>query len=562
FWSAPFAYAIPKFTAALDRDTTSVGESVTLSLTFEGGAPATLPNIPTTSTLKIQHVGESSEMSIVNGQASSAVTHSYLLTPMTVGEFVIPALKVEIAGTRVTSPPLKLKVTAAPENSPTENKEAFLKLVGPKKEIYLGEIMPIELRLYFQNVRNVSLPQIPSDGLMVGNMPEKPEQTRVQMSGMTYNLAIFRLPISAPKIGTFSLGPATCSLTLLSGPRDFFGNFSQGRNITLFSESNIVQVLPLPEKDKPSTFKGAIGNFSLSLNASPTTVGVGDPITVKIQIKGRGSLDSLRLPEQISWREFKIYSPSSKIETTDPLGLEGAKNFELVVSPQNAGIKELPPFSFSFFDSEKKTYRTITHPAIPLTVRASAATPQPTVISPAQKPNENPAPPQEIFHIKPQLGIVSAVRPPLLQQPWFLILSSFAPLLWIGSGMRRQQKEKLASNPKLRRHREVVRIVEKGVQTLRRVASENKTEEFFALVFRLLQEQIGERLDLSATSITESILEEELKPRGLNPATLTSLHELFQSCNQARYAPQRTSQELAAYIPKVQSAIDDLKKLK
>ncbi|MDQ6632687.1 MAG: BatD family protein, partial [Verrucomicrobiota bacterium] len=506
--------------------------------------------------------GESSQTSTINGQTSWAVTHSYLLTPMTVGEFVIPALKVEIAGTRLTSPPLKLKVTAAPENSSAENKEAFLKLIGPKKEIYLGEVMPIELRLYFQNVRNVSLPQIPSDGLMVGNMPEKPEQTRVQMGGMIYNLAIFRLPVSAPKIGTFTLGPAACSLTLLSGARDFFGNFSQGRNITLISGSNIVQVLPLPEKDKPPTFQGAIGNFSLSLNASPTTVAVGDPITVKIQIKGRGSLDLLRLPEQISWREFKIYSPSSKIETTDPLGLEGAKNFELVISPQNAGIKELPPFSFSFFDSEKKTYRTVTHPAIPLTVRASAATPQPTVISTTQKPNENTATAQEILHIKPQLGAVSAWRPPLIQQPLFLILSSIAPLFWIGSTIIRKQKEKLANNPKLRRHREVARIVEKGLQDLRRLAAENKTEEFFALVFRLLQEKIGERLDLPAASITESILEDELKPRGLNPATLASLHELFQNCNQARYAPQRTSQELAAYIPQVQSAMSDLKKLK
>ena len=40
------------------------------------------------------------------------------------------------------------------------------------------------------------------------------------------------------------------------------------------------------------------------------------------------------------------------------------------------------------------------------------------------------------------------------------------------------------------------------------------------------------------------------------------LRELFQTCNQARYAPQSTHQELLSLIPKVETAIEDLKKLK
>jgi len=40
-------------------------------------------------------------------------------------------------------------------------------------------------------------------------------------------------------------------------------------------------------------------------------------------------------------------------------------------------------------------------------------------------------------------------------------------------------------------------------------------EAFFATLFRLLQEQLGERLELPASSITEAVIEEHLRPRGV-----------------------------------------------
>ena len=75
---------------------------------------------------------------------------------------------------------------------------------------------------------------------------------------------------------------------------------------------------------------------------------------------------------------------------------------------------------------------------------------------------------------------------------------------------------------------------------------------------RLLQERLGERLDCPATAITEAVIDEKLRPRGVPDSTLEELHELFQACNLARYAPVRSSQELAAVIPKLESALRKL----
>jgi len=85
---------------------------------------------------------------------------------------------------------------------------------------------------------------------------------------------------------------------------------------------------------------------------------------------------------------------------------------------------------------------------------------------------------------------------------------------------------------------------------------------FFATLFRLLQEQLGERLDLPATAITEAVIEEHLRPRAVPTTTLAPLQELFQTCNLARYAPIKTSQELAAIIPRLESVLQELQGVK
>ena len=75
-----------------------------------------------------------------------------------------------------------------------------------------------------------------------------------------------------------------------------------------------------------------------------------------------------------------------------------------------------------------------------------------------------------------------------------------------------------------------------------------------------MQEQIGERLDLPASAITEAIVDERLKPAGLADPTCAALHELFQTCNVARYAPVQTSQELAALVPRLEAVIQELRR--
>ena len=62
--------------------------------------------------------------------------------------------------------------------------------------------------------------------------------------------------------------------------------------------------------------------------------------------------------------------------------------------------------------------------------------------------------------------------------------------------------------------------------------------------------------------MTEAVIEERLKPRGVAETVITPLAELFQTCNLARYAPIKSSQELAALIPRLEAVLRDLQGLK
>jgi hypothetical protein len=296
----------------------------------------------------------------------------------------------------------------------------------------------------------------------------------------------------------------------------------------------------------------------MNFAAAPTDLTAGDPITVKVAITGRGALDTLTLPAQPAWREFKTYPPTAKLQLTDQLGLAGTKNFELVVVPQNPELRALPPFEFSYFDPEKKSYATLKQPAVALTVHAGANAAAPTLAGVKAEP---PAPRHELAPIRLELGRVMTRGTRSFTRTGAWTFAGLSMLAYVGLFVRRKQTESLANNPRLRRQRAVAASLASGFDDLRTFAAGKNSEKFFATLFRLVQEQLGERLDVPTAAITESVIEEKLRPRGVPPPALERLHELFQACNLARFAPIKSSHELEAFIPKLEASLTELREV-
>jgi BatD DUF11 like domain len=565
------------FTASLDRDTITLGEQATLSLAIEGSQS---PHVPTPGVpgLEITQTGTSQNVSFVNGAMSSTFTITFSVAARQPGEFTIPSLTAEVNGQSFATEPIKLTVlkasapTAAVVNSGSE--VAFLKFNFPDQKIYVGQSVVGRLELYLrndvQNFGDFQLTGSPTDGFRAGKTTELQNQRRrAQVGNHIYTVIPLAVPLTTVRTGPLTLGPFTATAVVVLPSRDQGGDpffrqfFNQGeqKQVSLASEPVTVESLPLPGTDKPANFTDAVGDFTMTATAGPTNLTVGDPITVRVQISGRGALDSVTLPSQDAWRDFKTYPPTTKLETSDQFGFQGTKTFEQIVSPLNSDVHELPPLSFSFFNPGDGQYHTLTQPAVPLVVKAAGVSPMPALAANATPATENPVA-QDILPIHENLGTLETRTVPLIVQPKFLALQSLPVLAFLGAFIWRKRTDSLANNPRLRRQRAVAQLVRDGTNDLKKFAAENQSDAFFATLFRLLQEQLGERLDCPASAITENVIEEHPVLRGVPEATLAGLRELFQLCNQARYAPVRGSAELKSAAEKFAQAVSSLQEVK
>src|SRR5207244_11392551 len=75
-----------------------------------------------------------------------------------------------------------------------------------------------------------------------------------------------------------------------------FGGLMEQHEINVKSDPVSLEVKALPA-GAPLTFSGAVGSFSMTAEANPKRVQIGDAITIKAAISGRGNFDRLHAPE-------------------------------------------------------------------------------------------------------------------------------------------------------------------------------------------------------------------------------------------------------------------------
>ena len=557
---ATFSASAATVQVSLDRDAISVSETATLTLTLEGATPRSNPNFQAPVGLKILPSGQSTSVSFINGRQSMQLSLTYTVEALREGNYAIPSTEFATDAGNLRTRPLALKVSkaSAPDLA---NAQAYLQLVPRKKEVFLGESLPLEIQLYVEEGRLQQAPQLIGEGFTFSRLGDQPAQTRTRINNRAINLVTFRAVARAVKSGSQTIGPVSLQMELPTpGARsDFFG-FRATRSVRVTAEPVTVQVLPLPP-GAPADYTGAVGSYQMQYSAGPRAVTTGDPITLKIQITGNGMIDGLSLPKLDGWKGFKFYPPNARTELTDPMETSGTRFFEQVVVPQTPEIQSLPAFTWSYFDPETKSYQTLKGDAISLQVAASAAPNAPTPTLATNGISGAATPTAGLLHIRPQLGLVTPFPTPLWQSPWLLGLQVLPIGLWGKLRLRRWQNERLERNPRLKRRSEAERQVSQGLQELRKLASEGKSDAFFATLTRVLRCQIGERLDVPESALTESVVEERLKPHGLSDQDAVHLEELFHLHNQFRYAAQTTSAQLEELVPRVEQTLQALKSL-
>jgi hypothetical protein len=468
--------AEPRVRGSLSSPTVGLGESVDYELTIEGAEAPQNPPVPNVDGLEVRGTSQSSQLSIVNSNVSRRVTITYTLVPKREGKFTIPEMEVVVDGRRLKTQPVELNVTPG-EAMNDAGDLAFAKVWLEKKSLYIGEVASIEVRLYLDAGARWEMrgnPVLNADGFTTQPLG-KPVQRQVQLAGKTYHLVSFNTVITPGKAGKLNLGPVPVTLLVSkpgrSQPRfDIFGQgFGQAQEMTVNAPAIEIDVKPLPVEGRPKDFSGAIGKFEFGATGSPERVKIGEPVSMKLTIKGHGNFDRIGQPALANPDGWTTYTAKQQFDGGENGGTVGVKTFELPVTPT---VKKttMPVFAFSFFDPAVGKYVTLNNAAAPLTVEGeplvAPKAPAPSVAIPAAEPKVEPKAPavQDILANLPELGAVSAGFGPRMS-PVMLFGTMFAPLpliLAVMAWRARRRDGKAARLAALRKERSALLARAKG----------------------------------------------------------------------------------------------------
>lgn len=143
-------------------------------------------------------------------------------------------------------------------------------------------------------------------------------------------------------------------------------------SLTIRTEPVTISVKALPIG--PDGFKGAVGNYQLSVMMDRDSCRTGEATVLRLKISGSGNLPVINAPV-IDWpKGVESFEPKVK-EDYDPLSvpLSGEKTFEYSFVPVHEGDLVIPPISFTYFDPTAKQYRGLNNPSFTVQVRKGSS---------------------------------------------------------------------------------------------------------------------------------------------------------------------------------------------
>ena len=566
----------PSITAVLSNSEVAVGDTVQLQIRVKGSG-AKPPAEIAVDGLEIHQTGTEQRVEVNNFNFTQTLTYNYTVLPMKAGKFKIPPQTVQVGGNTLRTPELVLNVTdsggrsaqsnpsSARQSTTDPRKIGFIELLVPKRQAYLGEIIPVEIKVCLNprvRFQQIEPPEINAQGLTMQKF-DKSTRNVETINGATYDVSTFKTALTPARTGKFEIPALESKAVALLTRRDssnknprrprspfdmfnidpfddpLFGDLQllEPQQITLRSEPATLEVKALPP-NAPPNFSGAVGNFTLTTEANPKRVQVGDPITVKSTIAGRGNFDRVNAPFVEDERGWHKYPPSAKFQKDDDVGISGTKTFEMVLSP-NEKKQTVPPLAFSYFDPIKEQYVTLRSdpiavqvegnalpPAASSAVATASAQPSPAAPGPATPATTKP---QDILY---QLTDFGRAQPftPLYARPVFWTAQLVPLFVLLGLAGWKVRQAKIGN----REAQRVAALHQEATDLMRRLRRDDASpQEYFSQASRAVQVKTALVRNVDPNVVD---VEAAVNAFGLGETERAQLRRLFARSDEVRYS--------------------------
>ena len=391
------------------------GESFQVQYILQEGDKSNLVKPPAFANFRFV-AGPNSYMgsvSTVNG-VKSLHNSVYTLEAGRPGKFIIPGATTTFNGKTIRSNDVMIWVISKREaaiffdrkneNSdyflrPGENvyekirQNLFVKVIVDKKNCYVGEAVLATFKLYSRLESKSDIVKNPGlYGFTVYDMVSLGDKqvTTEKFNGKIFDVhTIRKMQLYPLQAGLFTVDAmeiknkvefsrsAVTKKTEQEITEGLLGNNdnempAEGKEVFethIHTEPVLINVKAVPEKSKPLNFNGAAGNFTISCFSSKNKLKKNEEGFLEIKVSGKGNFIQLSAPA-IQWPEgmegFEPMVKDSLDKTTSPL--TGSRTFRYPFVSSMAAVYLIPALSFSYFNTDSGGYKTITAPAVQVSV--------------------------------------------------------------------------------------------------------------------------------------------------------------------------------------------------
>lgn len=548
-----------KFEALTDRDTYGLNERFQLvfSINNEGDnfQPPKIPNFKVEG--PIINKGYEDETQFINGRTTYKrkifTKLIFFLTPTKKGTFTIGPASIEYDGAVYKSQPIKIKITdpiqmpSYPGQNPRQQNYNFgegIHLVGElsTKNPYVNEPVTVVYKLYFpynssvSNFRNFQAPKYEDFWSQYIDIKQLRAE-KGKFNGKDYSMVVLRKVILYPlEAGAKKIEPFKIDIDaeVPTGRSDFFGRLEMtALEKSLSTGIQTINVKPLPEKDKPAGFTGAVGKFDFKVTPSKTNLKAGESLDLEVSVSGKGNLKLFTLPKPIVPSALEMYDPAHNENVQTPVtGMVGKISDKYTIIPQFKGKYTIKPIAFSYYDLASKSYKTITSKEIIIDVAEGDG----TVVSNKENANKQAIQKKEVFQYnKLKTEFVSTAQEDFLGSGLFYGLL-IAPLVLIPAViLLRKQKEAKDADAFGNRVRRNNKLVKKYLLEAKKQMG-NKVP-FYMAMEKALHNFLKAKLHIETVEMSKDNIIELLQQRNASETSINQFMELMNDCEFARYAP-------------------------
>ncbi len=534
-----------------------VGESLEVRVVVSNMSERAVPVPPETAHFEIQAnpgnpTGRSQRISIVNGRRTQSTdyTYVYYVRSLRTGRLVLPPFSVVYKGLTHHTRQMPIVVTKA-----TSSSSLFCEIKTERDAAFVGEAVSLTLEVWIRQYSQGGIGTLDALTMWGGALRDMQattmgvfdgadwdrsryrEATRRDDEGVAakYYVYIIETTVYPTKAGEFDFGGVAVAYRYpkrLGRGRGVFArlHLEDSRRLRAVAKTPRLEIKPIPMRDRPADFSGAIGAYLISAKAAPTDgVPVGDPITLTLSIGGTGRLEQLRAPKldevEALARDFEVARESLAGEIR-----VRRKLFSQTIRPLREDVTEIPPIPMSFLNPTTGTFETVYSRAIPITVTPAERMDLPTlpgpgsttvVLAPLVESTEGLQAnyTETALLLADQSGVFGV---------WTWGVLGLGPALYVGAWFVRRRVARYRDDEAFRRRSRAYATARRALKAAGAAASPSQ-------VSSALTGYIADRYNLPAGGVTRADVVETIAKRGVSEETIQAVDALLESLELAQY---------------------------